>query len=44
MMTCSSCRQFDVFADERAEKTLHISDDGIEVDDFEFEMLFPAEG
>src|ERR1035438_1289463 len=36
--------EFDIFADERTEEPLHVSDDGVDVDDLEFEMLFPAEG
>jgi hypothetical protein len=31
-------------ADERAQQTLHVGDDGVDVDDFEFEKLFAAEG
>ena len=36
--------EFDIFADEGAEETLHVGDDGVDVDDFEFEKLFAAEG
>ena len=36
--------EFDIFADERAEETLHVGDDGVDVDDLEFEKLFAAEG
>ena len=36
--------EFDVFADERAQQALHVGDDGVDVDDFEFEKLFAAEG
>ena len=35
--------EFDIFADEGAEETLHVGDDGVDVDDFEFEKLFAAE-
>ena len=36
--------EFDIFADERAEETFHVGDDGVDVDDLEFKMLFAAEG
>ena len=36
--------EFDIFADEGAQETLHVGDDGVDVDDFEFEKLFAAEG
>ncbi len=36
--------EFDIFADERAQEALHIGDDGVHVDDLEFEKLLAAEG
>jgi len=38
-MTCSSCP-----ASARVQETLHVFDDGVDVDDFEFEQLLAAEG
>ena len=36
--------EFDILADERAQEALHVGDDGVDVDDLEFEKLFAAEG
>src|SRR5712671_6784740 len=36
--------EFDIFADERAEETLQVQDDNVDVDNLKFKMLFAAEG
>ena len=36
--------QLDVFADQRAEQPLHVADDGVDVDYFQFQHLLAAEG
>jgi len=35
--------EFDIFADEGAQQALHVGDDRVDVDDFEFEKLLAAE-
>src|ERR1700727_436429 len=36
--------EFDILADQRAEEPLHVFDDGVDVNHFELQVLFAAEG